>query len=506
VRLQTGGGAVTRAKGLRQFRHIPIFFVAAAVVVACGCLIVCTACRAEEPPDLRKAIDELLSSKHLVGARFGVRVIEVPSGRVVYSIRAREPLCVASNMKLATLAAALEMLGPDYVYDTRVYCDGDISRGQVEGNLYIIGAADPTLSARFHEGRWTGPFERWAQALYEAGLRQVTGGIVADASLFDSEYRHPSWPEGQYLAHYCAEVSALSLNDNVVGIDVVPAGDGTAPRLSILPPTSFVQVTHDIRPTSSKKKHKYAFYRTRQSNEIRAQGSYWTGAAPSRTRVTIHDPASYTATVFAECLERHGITVTASVRVAEDPVVTSGKRLLVSYRSRLADSVGVMLTKSVNLYAEMLFKLLGAKNSGRGSFAAGAAAVRQQLEKIIPNSGAIRIVDGSGLSRENRLSPYVLTEILAHAYRGRHRDLWLKSLARSGRPGTLSKRMREPWLAGKVAAKTGYISGTCALSGYCFSGDGRVYAFSFVVNDFKSLHETRKLQDALCGLLVGHPR
>jgi len=463
------------------------------------------ACFADSPEGLSGAIDTALDGVSLGNARFGVSVVEMPSQRTVCVRRADEPFRAASNIKLATVAAALEILGPDYVYRTRLYADGGISDGVIDGDLYLVGSGDPTLSARFHKDDCTRPFVRWSRALHDAGLRRVTGDIVADATLFDSEYRHPSWPKGQYLAHYSAEVSALSLNDNVVSIEIANVGEGKPARLTITPPTEYVKLTNAIRPTSSKKKHRYAFYRALDSNEITARGFYLVGAENSTTRVTIHDPAAYAATVFAECLTRQGIRIEGSVRVAGTPTRTTGKRLLISYRSRLADSVSPMLTESVNLYAEMLLKLLGAEKRGSGSFASGGAVVGAYLDKLVPGS-TFSVVDGSGLSRENRLTPRILTKILAEMYAGPNRELWLASLPRNGQPGTLSKRMKEPMLAGRVAAKTGYISGTCALSGYCFAEDGRVYAFSFLVNDFPSLREARNAQDRLCRILAGAPR
>jgi D-alanyl-D-alanine carboxypeptidase/D-alanyl-D-alanine-endopeptidase (penicillin-binding protein 4) len=162
-----------------------------------------------------------------------------------------------------------------------------------------------------------------------------------------------------------------------------------------------------------------------------------------------------------------------------------------------------MLKDSDNNIAEHLFKLAGASRHHRGTFASGAAAVRDYLTSLDVPEIERHFVDGSGLSRDNRISAAALTTVLTHVYGGAARDLFVRSLPIAGIDGSLKNRMGEEPVCGRVRAKTGFINRVSALSGYVRTASGESLAFAILMNNFQASNSTMKeLQDDICRVLV----
>ncbi|MCI0343043.1 MAG: D-alanyl-D-alanine carboxypeptidase/D-alanyl-D-alanine-endopeptidase [Planctomycetales bacterium] len=452
---------------------------------------------ADRPRDLGEAVERALVSDGLRGAIVGVAVREVASGRLLYANGAGRPLLPASNQKVATAAAALLALGPDWTWETTLLRQGDVeSDGTLAGALLVRGSGDPTISARFGGGRAAATLERWAEAVRAAGVRRVSGEILCDDSAFDAVRVHPSWPEDQLTNWYCAEISALTLNDACVDATVEPAALGAPPVVRLDPETAFVSLRNEA--TTTRKGNEFGFQRKPGTNEIRLTGRVSAGTGMEPASVTIADPALFFGTVLRECLGRAGVKVEGPARRATAAEAARPGVPLAVHRTPLRVALPVCLQRSQNLYAEHLLKTLGRATRREGSFAAGAAAVVEALTGAGLEDGSLRPADGSGLSRENRASADALARILAHAARSPHGDLFRDCLAAPGEEGTLKKRLLEEPARGRVRAKTGYLNGVSALSGYADSPGGRRLAFSVVVNGFRGASAPAKsLEDAV---------
>ncbi|MHC4661253.1 MAG: D-alanyl-D-alanine carboxypeptidase/D-alanyl-D-alanine endopeptidase [Planctomycetota bacterium] len=435
---------------------------------------------------LAAALDAHLASRSLPGEVIGVMVAEV-GGEKIYAHNPKARFIPASNMKLVTAAAALEYLGKDFSFKTTLYRQGPLENGVLMGDLLVVGSGDPNISGRFHDGDPTAIFKKWAAELKAAGIRKINGGICLDDTAFDRTFIHPDWPRDQLQEWYEAPVGALSLNDSCLDVTVKPgakAGDGAIIIFS--PPTKYLKLENRCYTTSSKKQHSFGFTRRHGSNILSIRGKFWTGTKERSFNVTVPDPVKYFGTVLHETLEREGIAVTGAVRLADPGAPPKPEVKITSHGSALSETLPVMNKKSQNFYAECVLKAVGKKAGGKGTFENGTAALKTLLEKWGIHEAHFTFRDGSGLSKKNRITPAALLAVLQKARAGTNGELYVKSLAVGGVDGTLKKRFRSAPLAGNVCAKSGYLNGVSALSGFVTAQSGKTAAFVILINGLKT--------------------
>jgi len=476
---------------------------------------------------LRDDVDKILAGLGLEKVTTAVRIIALaePATRQpvepLYALRADQPMIPASNLKLLTTAACLDRLGPDW--RIRTY----IGRLPVEGkkderDLAIIGGGDPNFSGRFYGRDTVGAFRQWADALKKAGVRSL-GRVVLDDTLFDGVLQHPHWPADQRAEWYEAPVSALSLCDNCVEVHVAPgAKAGDPARVWLEPPSAYAAVEGAIATVAERSQHNFSLQRIIDEKasppmRIRAGGRYHAGAAEAVEYRTVADPTAFFGAALIEALRAEGIAV-AGPPVRGRLTDAGGKARPefapdIVHSSRLDATIAVAAKRSQGMYAESLMKLLGAWGPTpaganplpprQGTWPNGAGEIRRwMVERGIPPEGCV-IDDGSGLSKENRLTPVAVTELLAVMYE-RHGETFVQLLAVAGQDGSLARRMRRTPAEGRVFGKTGYVLGSSALSGYVRARSGRVVAFSILMNDvpWGELWRAREAQDKICVRLV----
>jgi D-alanyl-D-alanine carboxypeptidase/D-alanyl-D-alanine-endopeptidase (penicillin-binding protein 4) len=427
--------------------------------------------------NLAQRFNKALGSRQDADA-YAIRVIEPSSGTVIYSHNAHKPLIPASNMKLVTTAAALHYLGADFVYRTRV--------GWQDGALLVIGSGDPLLGDRITDerhGRESGwIFEEIAEALRDQGVTEVND-ILVDTTIFDNQRVHPSWPDKDHNKWFACEVCGLNFNDNCIEVSANNLGDRVAVRLE--PPTHFVQVVNNVEPATDGDSAIGA-NRTLQPNRIIVFGKCRNREGPFR--VAIEQPAAFFGFCLAENLVRAGIAVRG--RLVEKAVDgDAGFTPLVEFPTPLADCLRRANTDSLGLVAEALLKTIDAHSRPDrkdGGWTTGRELIGRFLTELgIPTEEFV-IDDGSGLSRDNRLTTHALLTILLDLYDSPNWELFQDSLAVGGEDGTIDKYFNESRYRGKILAKTGYISGVRALSGVCLTDSGP-YLFSILSNGPKGL-------------------
>lgn len=477
------------------FRKLPLY------VVAVGVLALAATDVFSLSSDGRDTIEAKLQRSEGKRGTAGCVIVDLETGKTLLSHNADEKLIPASNMKLVTTIAALHQLGGDFEFITRILKDGEIRNGKLTGDLCVIGGGDPNISGRFHDGDPLALFKSWADSLKRQGITEVTGDLCYDSTLFGGEDYAPGWPaDDQYIKWYCARVSALAFNDNCVGIRVVPTSAGKPARIEVVPETAYVTVINKTTTAPGRKGAEIGIIRPRGENTITVKGRVYEKATWGYfTDVTVSDPAAYAATVFKETLEARGVTVKGEVKAA----MLTGKQLkqenvLVEHRAPLLQTLGPINTNSQNLHAEMLFRQLGLRYAGKGTFKTGRAAVEEFLKSEELFRPGIEISDGSGLARDNRVSAGLLVKLLQKMEENEHFESFKSSLAVGGESGTLERRLRERHVKGKVFAKTGYINGVRALSGYLFTDDRRI-AFSILMN---SCVYTKPTQDEILSTLA----
>jgi D-alanyl-D-alanine carboxypeptidase/D-alanyl-D-alanine-endopeptidase (penicillin-binding protein 4) len=426
--------------------------------------------------ELAQRINKIVARQE--GSEYSIHVVEPNSGTVIFSHNARKPMLPASNMKVVTTAAALRYLGPDFEYKTKV--------GLQNGTLIVIGGGDPLLGDRGtddrygRQGGWI--FEKIVQALKEQGVAEVND-IVIDTTVFDDQRVHPSWPPKDYNKWYACEICGLNFNDNCIEVTASNLGDSVA--ISIEPRTSFVQFVNEVEPVTGGDTAIGA-NRTQQPNKITLFGKCRNKEGPFR--VAIEQPAAFFGFCLAENLVRAGITPKG--RLVERAVnQDAGFTPVVEFTTPIADCLRRANTDSLGLAAEALLKTIDAhgKPDGKnGSWAGGRERIAKFLSGLGIPSEEFVIDDGSGLSRQDRLTTSAISKILLDLYRGKNWELFQGSLAVGGEDGTIDKYFGEARYRGWVRAKTGYISGVRALSGVCLTDTGP-YIFSILSNGPKGL-------------------
>lgn len=435
-------------------------------------------------------------------AAMGVNVVEVGSAETAYTYNADEARTIASNTKLFTTAAALDALGPGYLYETRLVLRGQVQDGVLHGDLGVIGDGDPNISGRSFDGDSYGAFRLWARELAARGVRRVDGDLYLDDGLFEALQIHPDWPRPQLAAWYEAPVAALSFNDNCVLVRVWPRWKSGLARVETVPPVHVFQIANSAVTTNSRRRNHLIVQR--HDDRLIVSGSISRDSGPLEVWVTVPDPVRYFGMAMVGALAEEGIEVQGRLRPVQRLPGPVWERVA-AYRSSLLDAIRIANKHSQNFYAESLVKLLGARRCGEGSWSSGTRAVGEFLAELGVPAGAYHMVDGSGMSRQDRFTPRAVTQLLRHMYLHPSGAEFVQSLPSAGElEGSLHSRMTLPPYRGNVFAKTGTIEGVSALSGYAKAASGKVYAFSILINRARSVWHARQAQDRIVMALVDH--
>ncbi len=422
---------------------------------------------------LEARLDGALRHPGLRGARVAALVVDA-EGRALFARSAERALIPASNMKVLTALAALETLGPTHRFTTRILADRLPDAAGSVGWLAVVGGGDPVLTS---EQWW-----RLAADLHRIGLRRVEGDVWLDDSAFDAQRWHPGWGVITSRAYH-APIGALTANYGAFAIEVRPGtGPGTSARAVVDPPVGTLSLVGRVRTRNPGTPAKLMVSRAGNA----ADGETWSvggvvpaGGEPEGVWRSVADPTTYAGGVFAMQLEALGIAVPGPRR--RGPAPGDAVELLAFEGEPLGRVVHLFVKYSNNPVAEMLFKNLGRAVTGEpGSWANGRRAVRESLNRIGVWRDEVRVVDGSGLARDNRASPRVLVDALLRA-----RDAFrfgpelVAALPIAGGDGTLEKRIDAT--PGRVRAKTGLLDGVTGLSGYADGPQGPL-VFSILSN------------------------
>ncbi len=454
---------------------------------------------------LRAGLESVLSDVRLEGARIALHVEHIEDGEVLYSKKSDLPFIPASNQKIVTAVAALDLLGPDYEFLTTLWMSGEITEGVLDGDLWLVGGGDPTLGSPAAGESPTAQFDRWARLLEGYGIRRIGGDVVIDQSFFDSEHVHPDWPDNQLMRHYSAPVSALIFQDNCVRLTVRPgAAPGRSALVEFSPPLGSISVENTCRTDPGS--NAIWVDRTRDGAGIRVGGRAMYATGGWSGLVATPTPATFPAESFAQVLRSHNIEIKGDVR--EDNIkFHPGKEdmvLLARRRAPLNKVLNVMLVESQNLYAETVIKTIGARTDGRGSWESGKKEVSGAMAALGLDAGHLAVSDGSGYSRNNRITARAICKLLSRMYKMEVSPAFKTLLPVAGVEGTLVGRLTERGQAGRVHAKSGHIARVGALSGYARAKSGRLIVFSIMINDFVrgSNWDMRQIQDSIVGVIL----
>ncbi len=466
--------------------------------------------QAQDPAivQLTQTLDNILADARLNGAAPAVVVRDAATGEKLYDRNGNQRLIPASNTKLLTSAAAMEILGSGYRFSTDVKT-AVAQRGPViTGDLYIKGTGDPTMLEA--------DYDKLAQAVAAKGIRLVTGNLVADDTWFDNVRLGPEWGWDDESFYYAAQISALSVGpdtDYDAGNVIVSVGPGTAagakPVVTMTPANGYVTFDNRATTVAAGESDTLTFEREHGTNRIVITGQIPVGANPTVDWMSVWEPAGYAADVFRRALQRHGVHVLGGNKISV--ATPDGAATVASHESMTLEQLLVPFMKlSNNGHAEVLTKAIGRKVSGQGTWSAGLAAIKNFVGTAGMDTAGQRQADGSGLSRWNMIPAGEFTDLLL-AIKGKPWfAAWYNSLPVAGNAdrftgGTLRSRMRNTAAANNVRAKTGSLTSVSALSGYVTDADGHELVFSILLNNYLA-SSVKNIEDRIAIALASFTR
>jgi D-alanyl-D-alanine carboxypeptidase/D-alanyl-D-alanine-endopeptidase (penicillin-binding protein 4) len=432
-------------------------------------------------------------------------VVSLTRGDTLFARSPDARLLPASTLKMVTAVLAFDRLGPDWRFRTQVLRAGALGAdGTLQGDLVVRGDGDPSFSRRFwasaENGRgYDAPVRALARQVAAAGVKRVTGALVADAGAFEARTIPEGWLTRYAGSGYAAPFGALSLNENIVVVAIHPDG-----RVLLEPSTSTIPVENAVRVTggagTAVRVHRAA------DGHVVARGSVGRSAAVRRLQLVVGDPALYTAGALKAALADAGVEVESGVRVGAAPAGAAPVAHLDS--PPLRDLVAVMNRESINHFAENIFRaaVRGPKRDAVGSAAAGNALLQRFLtEHAGVPAGTITVTDGSGLSVLDSVTSRGMAQMLAYAHRAPWAPAFHASLPVAGESELMRHRMVGTPAHGNLHAKTGTTNDVIALGGYVTAEDGEVLAFYFTFNG-RDRWNARATIDAMGATLAGFAR
>jgi D-alanyl-D-alanine carboxypeptidase/D-alanyl-D-alanine-endopeptidase (penicillin-binding protein 4) len=466
----------------------------------------------------RQRADAALSAAGPDKGVWGVLVTDAATGEVMYSRNPDAYFMPASDAKLFSTALALATLGPDFRVRTTIASSGALdANGVLIGDLVLIGRGDANLSNRKfpfnkreeREGPPEKVLSEFADAIAARGVKEVSGDVIADDSMFQHEKFPSGWLVDDILWSYGAAVSAIAVNDNTFSLELRPAlNPGDPARYEAGLAADFYTVDNLIVTGARGSEEKLAVARDPGSRTLHLSGTMPLDAQTRRLTIAIEDPAEYAASLLARLLDARGVKIDGHPRARHDvdPQIDAEAphTILAEHTAApLSDDIRLTNKNSENLHAELLLLLTAHEKAGARNYEDALKFESEFFKAAGIADGDVVLSDGSGLSRKDLVTPRAIVQLLRYAASQPWGEMYRSTLPVAGEDGTLSDRMKNTPAAGRVFAKTGTIGHGNTLSGYATTVHGERLLFSILGNN-NNLHaqDANKVIDAICEAMV----
>ena len=445
---------------------------------------------------LTQRLDSLLNAPFLRTSEVGITVFDLTTGESLFRYQDEKLYRPASTEKIITSVTALSTLGTDYTMNTRLQYTGQIENDTLKGSLYLVGGFDPELM--------DADLDSLVEVVARSGIRYITDTLAADVSMTDSIYWGSGWSWDDVPASFQPYLSPLMLNRGCVDVTVKPTVKDSIPDVMCVPASDYYQVDNDavsLQPQAGKLEITRNWLH--HGNLIHISGN----VAKETTRtLSVYDSKQFFFQTFVNRLKQKGVEVqhTAFADCPASDSLTVVTPLFTLERP-IGEVLKQMMKESDNLCAESMFYHLAMHHAQakRVSDDDGTDAINHFMkEKLGFHPDVYNIVDGSGVSLYNYVSPQLLLEYLKHAYN--HPEVFqpfYDSLPIAGVDGTLEHRMKKTKAHRKVRAKTGSVKGVSSLAGYAKASNGHQLAFAIINQNVMKLRLARTWQDKVCAIL-----
>ena len=460
--------------------------------------------------DYQAAVDRFARASEFAHASIGVAVVDPDGNQLLAGYEADRTLIPASNLKVVTTATALQLLGPEHRFETRLQLDGSVdANGTLNGNLILVGGGDPVLGSDRIEG--TDDLETLLAKLTDAvrarGIRRITGAVIGDDRYFGATAVPHNWQWNDLGNYYAAGAHGLNLHENLYYLDFQKGPRaGGATRVAGVRPNVPIQFRNEVTSAGARSGDNAYIYGAPYTYTRTLRGTIPSGSGTFTIKGSIPDPPLFAAQVLTDRLRALGVEVGANPttsRYVELPA-SFGETLYVHQSPPLRDIVERANLRSVNLYCEVLLLHIGRTlNVGPDRLDAVRALKNYWAERGVDTEGWWQS-DGSGLARANGITPRQLALILAKATKEvRTFADFEKSLPLAGKTGSLKRRMTGAVTNGRVRGKTGTLARVRAYSGYFYPTPDRPIAYSIVLNNYTgSAGAARKRMEELLTALL----
>jgi serine-type D-Ala-D-Ala carboxypeptidase/endopeptidase (penicillin-binding protein 4) len=435
----------------------------------------------------QNAIKELLSDSSMKHATLSLCIINATTGLTVAEYDANRSLSQASVMKLVTTAAAIELLGPDHTFTTRIGYSGVIKKGVLHGDIIIRGGGDPALGSERFSGHYEGFIDKWVEAVEKAGIKRVTGRVITDDSYFDYQPVPPNWNWEDLGNYYGAGAYGLSIFDNTLKIHFSTGITGSDPVIKYMEPDIVETEFVNYLKANGNADNGYVF-----SSPYNNYG-WITGTIPVNQtdfvlKASLTDPPLLVAKILSDKLKTKGIRLAgepSTSRLQPDKKGISFSEIASTTSPYLSDIIGVLNHESVNLYAEHILKELGKVKKGDGTTLSGIEVETEFLDSLGVDTTGMFIEDGSGLSPQDALNSKGIAQLLfLMKTKGKYFAGYYNSLPEAGKDGTLKNVFRDPEFVGTMRAKSGTMLRVKSYAGFITAKSGEDLVFSIIVNNF----------------------
>jgi D-alanyl-D-alanine carboxypeptidase/D-alanyl-D-alanine-endopeptidase (penicillin-binding protein 4) len=425
---------------------------------------------------LAAKISALLGNPLLKEAAISIDARVIATGKRVVAVSPDSALNPASVTKIATSAAAFELLGPSYQFETEILSDKAIADGVLDGNLYLRGHGDPRLTS-----------ERvylMVTELRQLGLKKVSGDLVVDDGYFDSEREPRGWEKVRTEGAYHAGTGALSVNFNSVAVKCLPGEAGKPAIVTVEPDIPYIRLSSKAKTvTGGQRKLSVKIRYKGDREEIEVTGSIPAGDDGKTYYRKITNPPAYAGMLVRHMFRMQGMEISGGARPGRTPDTALPFHKFLS--ERLAVIARDMNKSSNNFTAEQVLKVLGGLKRQPAGFDDGLAAVHDFLERTGLPLGSYTMTNGSGLSHRTRFSASQLVTILGYAWKQfKWAPDFVSSLSIAAGDGTVRKRYKGAPMAGVLRAKTGTIDGVSSIAGYLQNSSGETVAVAIIINGF----------------------